>query len=126
MPLPAVEQFIAPVVADTEIGSDDAPCLEPDMDTVITTELEKKQRIQYAEDIASGKGSFRIPTNLAKILGDGNDAGFRDFNAGLPEQPNSTDFIYVRGYQCGYRMASKGKVHQREQLRRLGLLNETP
>ena len=88
------------------------------------TELEKKQRQQYRDNIASGKSQFRIPTKLARILGYGNTDGYNDFLAGLPPSPKSDDFIYVRGYEGGYRMASKGKVPQREQLRRLGLLEK--
>lgn len=83
--------------------------------------LERRQRKEYAENIASGKGSFRVPTKLAAILGAGNDSGFSDYNKGLPSRPQSDDFIFVRGYDSGYKMASKGRLPQREQLRRMGL-----
>lgn len=109
-------------MSEDELELEDRPPEEPTLDC---TELEKKQRREYRDNIASGKGSFRIPARLARILGAGVEDGFNDYTASLPSNPvKSADFIYVRGYTSGYRMASKGKIPQCVQLRRLGLFDK--
>ena len=87
------------------------------------TEKEKSEREKYAENIASGKAQFRIPEDLAHILGAGNEAGYADYKAGKPAREfdaETSDEIFVRGYKAGYRMASKGKKPQTVVLKEMG------
>lgn len=88
------------------------------------TEQEKHDRAEYAENMRAGKRSFRIPEHLAIILGDGNTAGYADYKAGRPKRefdPETSDFVYVKGYDSGYEMASKGKMPQCVALREMSL-----
>lgn len=85
------------------------------------SEKDKEERRVYFSRLIERKPGQRVPLphRLAKILGEGNEAGYEDHSNGVPARrfSASDDPVFVMGYKSGYESAAEGKRPRMIQLK---------